>query len=110
MAQAAGIAALEDREFLHRALETNARGMHFLAKAFREMGLETIHSEANFVMIVLPSVERAAQTTHDLLAQGIIIRPLDTFGLPQCIRVSTGTDEENERCVEAMHKLAAAVP
>ena len=109
MAQAAGIAALEDREFLHRALETNARGIHFLTSAFREMGLEVINSEANFVMIVLPGAERAAQVNHDLLTQGIIIRPLDSFGLPHCIRVSTGTDEDNHRCVEAMQKLAATV-
>src|SRR5579871_4875094 len=108
-AQAAGIAALEDREFLHRALELNARGIHFFTAAFREMGLEVVSSEANFVMIVLPDADRASRITQDLLTQGIIIRPLDSFGLPRCLRVSTGTDEDNHRCAEAIAKLMAAV-
>ena len=68
------------------------------------MGLTVVPSEANFVMVVLPGAEQAAQLTSELLAQGIIVRPLGSFGLPNCIRISTGTDEDNQRCVEAMQK------
>jgi histidinol-phosphate aminotransferase len=101
LAQAAGIAALADKEFLHRSLELNARGLKFLTSGFREMGLTAVPSEANFVMLVLPGPEPAAQFARELLRQGIIVRPLASFGLPQCIRVSTGTDEDNQCCLEA---------
>jgi histidinol-phosphate aminotransferase len=42
------------------------------------------------------------------MAQGVIVRPLRSFGLPSCIRISTGTDEDNRICVEALRKVAVA--
>jgi histidinol-phosphate aminotransferase len=102
MAQAAGIGALADREFLHRSLELNARGLKLFSAAFAELGLTVVPSEANFVMLVLPGPEQADQLTRELLMQGIIVRPLRSFGLPNCIRISTGTDESNQRAVDAM--------
>src|SRR5580698_7246234 len=97
--------ALADREFLHRSLELNAHGLRFLTTALGEMGLTVVPSEANFVMVVLPGAEQAARLTQDLLQQGIIIRPLASFGLPNCVRISTGTAEDNQRCVAAIQKL-----
>jgi histidinol-phosphate aminotransferase len=105
LAQAAGIGALADKEFLHRSLELNARGLSFLTKSLRELGLTVVPSEANFLMLVLPGPEQAARLTNELLQQGIIIRPLASFGLPNCVRISTGTAEDNQRCVEAIQKL-----
>ncbi|HET9320465.1 MAG TPA: histidinol-phosphate transaminase [Bryobacteraceae bacterium] len=104
LAQAAGIAALEDKAFLHRSLELNARGLRRLTDALGEMGLKAVPSEANFVMVVLADAGQAARVTEDLLRQGVIVRPLNTFGLADCIRISTGTDEDNERFVAAMQK------
>ena len=109
LAEAAGIAALEDKEFLHRSLELNARGVQYLTNGLRDLGFEVIPSEANFVMLVLPSAERVEQITRELLSDGVIVRPLASFGLPNCIRISTGNDEDNHRCVEAMQKLSAFV-
>jgi histidinol-phosphate aminotransferase len=105
LAQAAGIGALADREFLHKSLELNARGMKFLTQSLGELGLTVVPSEANFVMLVLPGTDHAARLNSELLAQGIIIRPLAGWGLPNCVRISTGTAEDNERCVEAIQKL-----
>ena len=107
LAQAAGIGALADKEFLHKTLELNARGLKFLATALRETGLTLVPSEANFLMAVLPSAEHAARLTGDLLQQGIIIRPLASFGLPKCVRISTGTTEDHQRCIEAVKKSEA---
>jgi histidinol-phosphate aminotransferase len=101
-AQAAGLAALADKEFLHRSLELNARGLRLLAGSFREMSLKVIPSEANFVMLEMPDEPRAERIFQDLLARGVIVRPLRSFGLPHCLRVSTGTDDDNHRCVDAM--------
>jgi len=107
LAQAAGIGALADKEFLHRSLELNARGLQLLTSSLRDLGLTVVASEANFVMVVLPDDEQAASLTNDLLTHGVIVRPLKAFGLPQCVRISTGTDEENQRCVEALAKCHA---
>src|SRR5450432_3349117 len=96
LAQAAGIGALADKEFLHRSLELNARGLRLLTDAFRGMGLEVVPSDANFVMLPLSSAAEAHAMTEGLLRQGVIVRPLSGFGLPQCIRISTGTGEEND--------------
>jgi histidinol-phosphate aminotransferase len=105
LAQAAGIGALADKEFLHKTLELNARGLKFLTTALGGLGLNVVPSEANFVMVVLPGAEHAARLTNELLTQGIIIRPLASFGLPNCVRISTGTADDNERCVETIQKL-----
>jgi len=106
VAQAAGIAALGDKEFLHRSLELNARGLRFLTASFRALGLHVVPSEANFVMIALAGADQAAQLTRELLTQGIIVRPLTAFGLPNAVRISTGTDEDNQLCVEAVNKIS----
>ena len=101
-AQAAGIAALADKEFLHRSLELNARGLRYLTDGLRDAGLTVVSSEANFVMTVMSSEREAHETFERLLSQGIIVRPLQAFGLPHCLRISTGTDEDTRRCVEAL--------
>ena len=107
-AQAAGIGALADKEFLHRSLELNARGLRYLTEGLQDAGLTVVPSEANFVMTILPSEQQANCVFEELLAQGVIVRPLKAFGLPHCLRLSTGTDDDNRLCVEAFRKSYAA--
>jgi len=107
-AQAAGIGALADKEFLHRSLEVNARGLRFLTAALEELGLTVVPSEANFIMVVLPDERDAGRVFEELLAQGVVVRPLKAFGLPNCLRISTGTDEDNQLCVDALRRSHAA--
>ena len=107
-AQAAGMAALADKEFLHRSLELNARGLRYLTESLEELGLTVVHSDANFIMIVLPTGEDAQRIFEELLAQGVVVRPLKAFGLPNCLRISTGTDEDNQLCISALRRTHAA--
>src|SRR5437667_1522178 len=102
LAQAAGIGALADKAFLHRSLERNARGLRLLTEALRGMGFEVPPSDANFVMLALKDAEEAARIANGLLREGIIVRPLRAFGLPQAIRISTGTDDENQAVMSAL--------
>src|SRR5499427_2570401 len=76
MAQAAGIAALSDHEFLHRSLELNARGLQALTEGLQGLGLHVVPSQANFVMVVTPSEQEANRLFEELLAEGVIVRPL----------------------------------
>jgi histidinol-phosphate aminotransferase len=55
-------------------------------------------------MTVLPSEEDASGTFEALLSQGVVVRPLKAFGLPNCLRISTGADADNELCIEAFHR------
>jgi histidinol-phosphate aminotransferase len=105
LAQFAGIAALADKEFVHRSLELNARGLRLMTSVLRELGFEVVPSEANFVMVVLENADAAAWLTGELLQRGVIVRPLGAFGLPHCVRISTGTDEENRMLIDALEHL-----
>jgi histidinol-phosphate aminotransferase len=86
----------------------NARGLRTLSDGIAGLGLPVVRSEANFVMTVLPTEQDAMRAFEDLLAQGVVVRPLKAFGLPNCLRISTGTDEDNEFCVEALRRVYAA--
>jgi histidinol-phosphate aminotransferase len=105
VASAAAIAALDDIEFLAESLENNARGLRRLTGELKEIGLSVAPSEANFLMISLPSPERAEELFYTLLREGVIVRPLKSFGLPSYIRITIGTPEENDTCVAALQRI-----
>ncbi|MBI3766530.1 MAG: aminotransferase class I/II-fold pyridoxal phosphate-dependent enzyme, partial [Ignavibacteriales bacterium] len=105
LAQAAGIGAFKDKEFLHRSLEVNAQGMDYLSQALRELEMNVVPSEANFVMIVRESEDDVSTIYSELLKQGVIVRPLKAFGLSKCLRITVGTDEENKMLIHALKKI-----
>ncbi len=109
VAEAAGLGALEDREFLHRTLEVNARGMRRITEGLQSLGVPFVPSSANFVMTLWESEEEALRVTEDLLRAGVIVRPLKGFGIPQAIRVSIGTEFENEEFLGALEKVSLSV-
>jgi histidinol-phosphate aminotransferase len=105
LAQAAGIGALRDSAFLHRSLEINAAGMRLVVPAMRSLGLTVIPSDANFVMVPCESEHEAHDLCEELLKLGIIIRPLDGFGLPHCVRITIGTEEQNHVLMDGLHNV-----
>jgi histidinol-phosphate aminotransferase len=107
LAEIAGIAALRDKAFIHRSLEMNACGMDLMSAGLRRRGFEVVPSEANFIMTVLPEQGCAQTLVAGLLRLGVIVRPLGAFGLPRCIRISIGTDEENQLCLEAIDQVTS---
>ena len=108
MAQAAAIAALNDTEFLRRSAEVNADGYRQLTQAFDEMDLEYVPSFGNFVLIRVGNGDDAgARVNLALLKQGIIVRPVGNYGLPQWLRVSIGLPEENDAFIQALRKVLA---
>jgi histidinol-phosphate aminotransferase len=104
-AQAAGIGALEDRDFLEKTLENNRKGRKYLSKALADLGLNVVASEANFVLVLLSGPKAAQELFQTLLAKGIIVRPQEASGLPQGLRISVGREEENEVLVETLEKI-----
>jgi histidinol-phosphate aminotransferase len=100
--QAGAIAALDDKEWLHRSLELNAHSMRRLTHTLGEMGLRVVPSEANFVLMPLETREAARDLVEQLLQRGVIIRPMEAWGLARCVRISTGTDADLEMLFDAL--------
>jgi histidinol-phosphate aminotransferase len=110
LAQAAGIAALEDSDYLHKSVMVNAAGKRFLLPALQEMGIKVVETDANFFMIHFPDGEHVENVYSGLLRQGVIIRPLEGFGLPHCARITIGTESQNKKLVEALRRVLSATP
>ena len=99
LALVAATAALGDHAFLERSASANMRGMTQLTKTFAALGLDWIPSRGNFVTV---KVGDAAAVNQRLLEQGVIVRPIAAYGMPQWLRVSVGLSEENARFGEAL--------
>ena len=108
IAQAAAIAALNDTAFLEKTAELNAAGYRRLTQAFDQLGLEYVPSFGNFVLVRVGNDDGAgARVNLALLRQGVIVRPVGNYGLPQWLRVTIGLPEENEAFLAALEKSLA---
>ncbi len=103
MALAAAGAALDESEYLERAVNANLQGMQQYTTAFAKMGLEWIDSVGNFITVDL--ARDAAVVDKQLLQQGVITRPVANYGLPGHLRISIGLERENERCIAALQSI-----
>ena len=105
LAQAAALAALDDREHIARSVESNRREMKFVSQELALLGVRYTPSAANFILM---------DTGHDceedfmrLLHQGVIVRPMKLYGFPTRLRVTIGARPDNERFLEALTKVMA---
>lgn len=105
MAQAAGMGAIDDSEFLKRTLDNNRIGLEYYYSELEKLGLKYFKSYANFVMIEFDSAEKVNHINSELLKRGVIVRPLGAFGLPNCLRISIGTEEENQICIKNLSEV-----
>lgn len=99
MAQAAALAALEDDEYVAKTRLMMREGLDYFEAAFRKMKLELVPSSANFVMV---RVGGGRQVFEAMQRTGVIVRPMDPYGLPDHIRITVGTRAENRRCLAAL--------
>ena len=99
IALTAAAAALDDMEFVARSYAENRSGLKVIEEGARVLGLEYIPSFGNFITI---RVGRAGEVFKRLLKRGVIVRPVTGYGLPEHLRVSIGTPEENERFLAAL--------
>jgi histidinol-phosphate aminotransferase len=100
LAQAAAIATLGDEAYLQQAREVNQAGMKQLLAGVEAMGLKYIPSKGNFLTVNVHS--NASEVYDDLLYEGVIVRPVAGYGMPQHLRVSIGLAEENQRFLDAL--------
>ena len=104
VALAAAAAALSDTDFLRRSYELNRDGMRQLTQGLTTLGLEYIPSYGNFVSF---RVQNAGRVFQRLLASGVIVRPIASYGMPDHLRVSIGLESENARFLESLKQAIA---
>jgi len=102
LAQAAALAALDDDEHVERSRTLVREGKAFLYKEMEKMGLEHVPSETNFFLIKVGDGDRVFK---ELLKKGVIVRNMGGYGLPEYIRVTLGTEEENAFFLEALKEV-----
>ncbi|MBX6334304.1 histidinol-phosphate transaminase [Candidatus Saccharibacteria bacterium] len=102
LALSAAEAALDDEEFLARTVQANRAGRKQLLDSLAELGLQTMPAHGNFVTVRVPN---AAETSLQLLKAGVIIRPLASYGLADWLRVSIGTEVENQVFLTALSAI-----
>jgi histidinol-phosphate aminotransferase len=102
LALVAAVAALDDDEHVRRTLAVNREGMAFLRRAFGALGIESVPSAANFILV---RVGDGARVYDALLRRGVIVRPMEGYGFPEHVRVTVGTAAENERLVDALRAI-----
>jgi len=102
LGQVAVLAAMDDSEHVRRTLEVNAAGMAYLESEFRRLKLDFVPSQANFI---LTDVGEARAVYERLLRLGVIVRPMNGYGLPRHVRISVGLPEENRRLIAALGEV-----
>lgn len=103
IAQAAALAALDDAAHVQRSLAANRAGREALGVGLRQMGVEYVESHANFVLV--RAGRDGKEVSSALLQRGVIVRPMAWMGLPECIRVTVGLPEENEKFLAALAQV-----
>jgi histidinol-phosphate aminotransferase len=103
VAQAAAGAALTDTPFLKKTTENNRRGLQFLYREFKRLGLRYVPTQANFVLFEIPGA--GDKYYQLLLREGVIVRPMGGYRLPDWLRATVGLPRENARLIQALEKI-----
>ncbi len=99
VAQAAALAALDDEDHLRQTRVNNFSGLEFFANAFRDLPLEYVPSHANFVLVRVGAGQQVFAAMQRL---GVITRPMGGYQLPEWLRISVGTPDENKRTLAVL--------
>ncbi len=103
LAQAAAVAALDDDRFVSDTLELVHEGLQYLYWNLDAMGLDYVPTQTNFFLIKVPGGGK--KLFEAMLKEGVIIRAMDSYSLPDYIRVCVGLPEENERFVQTLKQV-----
>lgn len=109
LAQVAALAALDDKEFLTRTIETNRISLAMLRECFERLGIEYVPTAANFYLMLFSGEAMATAFYEGCLEHGLIVRPVKPFGLPNGIRINSGTEDETKFAIEVIEKVHARV-
>lgn len=103
VAQTAGIAAMKDKDFVKQTQKVTWSGIDFFYKELAAMGIPFIPSEGNFILFETPVLARIIFS--EMLKLGVILRPVDNYGLPYHLRMSVGLESENRKAIQCLQKV-----
>lgn len=103
LAQRAALAALDDREHVRESVRVVEEGKDYLYREFAAMGLKAYPTWGNFIMV--DTGKDCQKVFQALLERGVIVRPTSAWGLHTCLRITIGTQEENDLLVEALRQV-----
>ena len=106
LAQIGALGALDDDEFVERTLAVIREGLLFLYEQVNRLRLEYVPTQANFFLIKTPLGAR--ETYKRMLKEGVIIRSMESYGLPDYIRINVGLPEENVRFINTLEKVLSS--
>ncbi len=106
-AQAAALAALEDQDFIKKSLEVVEEGRERLYSLFDQYGVRYVPSACNSVLMLLGSEDEASEFTGKMLENGVILRQMKAFGVPNGIRITIGTREDMDHFERNFKKIYA---
>ena len=75
------------------------------AKRFRELGIEQVPTDANFILLLFPSREAAAAVNSACLDRGLVVRHVTAFGVPNGIRINSGTEDETRFALDVIEEV-----
>ena len=102
MAQSAALAALDDDEYIENCRSQICNGVIYLEKEFNKLGLETVPSAANFILV---KTLNGNKVFKDLQKRKIIVRPMNVYNLPDYVRISVGTPEQNKKIINVFSEI-----
>lgn len=105
LAQQAAIAAINDDDFLQRTVEMNKISLNQMTARFDEIGINYIPTSANFILMLLPDEKFALRFHDECLDRGLILRHIKPFGIPNGVRINSGTIDETEFALKIIEEV-----
>ena len=103
LAQEAALASLDDEQHIKDSVAINDSGKAYLQKAFTELGFDYLPTMGNFISV---NLRRNGQAVYDaLLKKGVIVRPVGNYNMPEFLRITIGTEEQNQRFIKALKEV-----
>ncbi len=109
LAQEAAIAAFDDEEFLKKTVELNRKSLAKMIEKFNELGIDRVPTAANFILLVFSSEEFAVDFNEECLNRGLIVRHVKSFGIPNGIRINSGTMDETDFALNVISEIYPAL-
>lgn len=106
LAQGAALAAIDDEEHIRRTVEKVSQQKRWLYKKLKQLGLNALPSETNFITI---DIGDSVKVAGELMKRGVIVRPLAGFGLREFIRVTIGRPRDNKLFIEALEQIISNI-
>lgn len=104
-AQAAGIASINDKEFIEESKNYNNKWLEIVSQELKNIGLKIYPSIANFILIDFGSPQKCIEANKFLLENGIILREMQAYKLPSCLRMTIGSKEENQMVIKLFQEF-----